>query len=67
MVDAMPARNVKCDDDLKLHVPSELKSTLASLAKKKDRTLGDYARHVLTRHVIVEKALQSWEGATQGE
>lgn len=55
----------KCTDDLKVHVPPEIKAELRAIAKRKDRTLGDYARHILTRHVIVEGALTRWEGAVQ--
>ena len=53
----------KCDDDIKVHVPSTLKADLRRIAERKDRELSDYVRHVLTRHVIVERALSSYEGA----
>lgn len=53
----------KCDDDIKVHVPSSLKQDLKRIAEKKDRELSDYVRHVLTRHVIVERALAGAEGA----
>lgn len=53
----------KCDDDIKVHVPSTLKAELKRIAEKKDRELSDYLRHVLTRHVIVERALAGSEGA----
>lgn len=53
----------KCDDDIKVHVPASLKADLRLIAAKKDRELSDYVRHVLTRHVIVERALRGHEGA----
>jgi hypothetical protein len=53
----------KCDEDIKVHVPSALKADLKRIAEKRDRELSDYVRHVLTRHVIVERALRSHEGA----
>ena len=53
----------KCDDDIKVHVPSVLKAELRRIAQMKDRELSDYVRHVLTRHVIVERALRGSEGA----
>lgn len=58
-----PMYNDKCDDDLKLHLPSRLKSRLREIAKKNDRDLSDYCRHVLTRHVIVATALENEEGS----
>lgn len=54
---------MKCDDDIKVHVPAALKADLRKIAHTKDRELSDYVRHVLTRHVIVERALKSYEGA----
>lgn len=53
----------KCDDDIKVHVPAAIKADLRRIAEMKDRGLSDYVRHVLTRHVIVERALRSLEGA----
>lgn len=53
----------KCTDDLKVHVPPTLKEQLTQLAKREDRSLGDYARYVLTRHVTVQVALNRLEGA----
>ena len=52
----------KCDDEIKVHVPTDLKSKLRQFAQKNDRDLSDYVRHVLTRHVIVEVALSGTEG-----
>lgn len=52
----------KCDEDIKVHVPSALKADLKRIAETKDRELSDYVRHVLTRHVIVERALRGSEG-----
>jgi len=57
----------KCDDDIKVHVPSALKADLRQIAARKDRELSDYVRHVLTRHVIVERALTGYEGAGRVE
>lgn len=54
---------MKCDDDLKVHLPSELKAQVKQLAQRNDRDLSDYVRYVLTRHVIVEVALAGAEGA----
>lgn len=59
--------NEKLDESLKVHVSTPFKRDFAALAKRKDRTPGDYARHILTRHMIVERALQRWEGATPVE
>jgi len=56
---------MKCDDDIKIHVPSSLKVDLKRIATKNDRDLSDYVRHVLTRHVIVEKALSGTEGPSR--
>lgn len=53
----------KCDEDIKVHVPATLKADLKRIAETKDRELSDYVRHVLTRHVIVERALRGYEGA----
>ena len=54
---------MKCDEDIKVHVSSTLKADLRRIAEKRDRDLSDYVRHVLTRHVIVERALAGTEGA----
>ena len=56
----------KCDEDLKVHVPTALKVALQIRANKKKRGRGevsDYVRHVLIRHLIVEEALEKAEGA----
>lgn len=41
----------KCTDDIRVHVPEELKLELYKLAEKFDRSLSDYIRHVLSLHV----------------
>ncbi|HEU4344791.1 MAG TPA: hypothetical protein VFU31_24850 [Candidatus Binatia bacterium] len=54
---------MKCDEHIKIHIPGQTKDRLRDLAKKNDRELSDYVRHVLTRHVIVAAALEGEEGA----
>lgn len=54
---------MKCDDEIKVHVPSTLKADLQRIATKDDRRLSDYIRHVLIRHVIVERTRRNYEGA----
>lgn len=41
----------KCDDDLRIHVPSQLKNDLFRLAEQDGRTLSDYLRYLLELHV----------------
>jgi len=41
----------KCTDDIRVHVPEELKLELYQLAEHADRSLSDYIRHVLSLHV----------------
>ena len=42
---------MKCDDDIRMHVPSMLKNDLFRLAEQDGRTLSDYLRYVLELHV----------------
>jgi hypothetical protein len=44
-------RRLKCDRDVKLHLPEALYDDLVRLAKADRRTVGEYMRVVLERHV----------------
>ena len=41
---------VKCDRDVKLHIPEALYDDLTQLARVDSRTVGEYMRVVLERH-----------------
>lgn len=41
----------KCTEEVKIRVSEDLKNKLFRLAENDDRALGDYIRHVLSRHV----------------
>lgn len=41
----------KCDDDIRIHLPSTLKNDLFRLAEQDGRTLSDYLRYLLELHV----------------
>jgi hypothetical protein len=59
----------KSDEELKVHVPTDLKVKLMSLAERQDRKLSDYLRHVLSLHVYgnSEIFLSKSEGANRDE
>lgn len=56
------AHSGKCDDDLRVHLPSEYKAVLRTLAEQEGRTLSAYARRVLLLHATVEVTKRSVEG-----
>lgn len=40
----------KCDEDIRIHVPGQLKNDLFRLAEQDGRTLSDYVRYLLELH-----------------
>ena len=44
-------RKHKCDRDVKLHMPTSLHDDIAQLARADNRTVGEYIRVILKRHV----------------
>ena len=44
------ARPLKCDRNVKLHLPESLYDDLAQLARADSRALGEYMRVILERH-----------------
>ena len=53
----------KATEDVKLWLPSPLKSSLQELAANKDDALSDYLRAVLVRHLFGEHFYAEWQQA----